>query len=310
VKERFEGEDGQVRLFRALNSQQLCLGNDEVISTVAKVGTIHEVGSGEVLIRQGGCDTDYFFILIGHFDVIVNGSKVNERGPGVHVGEVSGMDAGQKRSATLVATEASIVLKVSDCEIGKLVEKYPKMAEVMAVIANKRLLERNALVAPCNDRPHILIVSSTEALPVAREIQTQFRDDDYVVRVWDQGVFTLSGYPIPALERAFDEVDFAIVVAQPDDVTTSRGNEKTVPRDNVTFEMGLATGKLGLDRTIILQPSDRKTSLASDTAGLTTARYSSADALKIALGPSCNDIRNHIHGLGVRRVRNAVAAYK
>ena len=306
MKNRFEGDQGRERLLRALKTQKLCLGDDQIVKRIADAGELLDLATEQTLIRQGDADTELYFILLGRFDVFVNGGKVNERGPGVHVGEVAGLDSGQKRSATLIATEPSVALKVSDAEFRKLLDEHPKIAEAMAIVANQRLVERNALVAICNDRPHILVVSSKEALGTAREVQSQLRDDDFVVRPWDQGVFTLSDYPIPALERALDETDFAIIVAQPDDTVVSRGQEKPVPRDNVTFEMGLAIGKLGLDRTIILQPSDREAQLASDATGLTTARYRSADPPESALGPACNDNRKHIRKLQVRRTRSAV----
>ena len=159
------------------------------------------------------------------------------------------------------------------------------------------------MVGACNSRPHILVLSSKEALQVSREIQSKFRDDDYHVRLWEQGLFELSCYPIPSLERALSESDFAVIVAQGDDVAHIRDTARLIPRDNVTFEMGLSMGKLGLDRTIIVRPSDQDVHLATDTQGLTAARYRSKDPLVTALGPACNDIRNHIANLGVRRGR-------
>lgn len=300
-KSRFDGDGGRDRLLDAIKVQRLALGRDELVVALADAGEIQDVKVGAKLVQQDDVDTDVYFILLGRFDVIVNGVKVNERGPGVHVGEVAGIDAGQKRSATLVATEPSVVFKLPDTQIRKLAKQHPEMFAVMALVANERLIERNRLVAKCNEKPHLLVLSSSEALGTAREVQSQFRGDDYVVRIWDQGVFKLSNYPIPSLERALHEVDFAIIIAQPDDTAVSRGKKKKVPRDNVTFEMGLAIGVLGLDRTIVLQPSDQRTQLASDAAGLTTARYRSADRLDAALGPACNDIRKHIGDLSVRR---------
>jgi predicted nucleotide-binding protein len=42
-----------------------------------------------------------------------------------------------------------------------------------------------------------------------------------------------------------DASDFAIAIAQPDDVTKTRGKRKNTPRDNVIFELGFFMGRLG-----------------------------------------------------------------
>lgn len=306
MKMRFEGADGRERLIQVLAKQSLCSPSAELPAKFADIGVLEEVQRGNVLIKQDDLGTEVFLILVGRFEVLVNGAKVNERRAGAHVGEIAAVDPAQRRSATVIAAEDSVVLKVSDAQVRKLAGEHPKMLEIMLVTANERLVERNALVASCNERPHVLIFSSKDAIAIAREVQSQLRDDDFVIRVWDQGVFKLSDYAIPSLERAFEEADFAIIVAQPEDQTITRGESRQTIRDNVTFEMGLSIGELGLDRTIILQPSDIKTDLASDALGLTTARFRAADPLEAALGPPCNDIRKHIKSLNVRRA-NPVA---
>ena len=47
-----------------------------------------------------------------------------------------------------------------------------------------------------------------------------------------------------SLERELDQSDFAIAIAQPDDLTESRGEAKPTPRDNVIFELGFFMGRL------------------------------------------------------------------
>lgn len=303
MKERFEGEDGRERLEQALLSQRFCSHNVEVVQSLISVGQLIDIPKGKALVQQGAIDSDFYYVLVGGFDVEVNGTVVAYRRPGEHVGEVAAYDPSRKRTATVRAAEDSIVLKVDDKTVREIGEQYPAVLKASLVEANRRLEERNELVGACNNRPHILILSSKEAQPVSREIQSKFRDDDYHVRLWEQGLFELSGYPIPSLERALNESDFAVIVAQGDDVAHMRKSAKRIPRDNVTFEMGLSMGKLGLDRTIIVRPSDQDVHLATDTQGLTTARYRSKEASETALGPACNDIRKHITNLGVRRGR-------
>lgn len=308
MKERFEGENGRERLGQALLLQRFCCNNLDVVQRLIEAGELIDIPKDQPLVQQGATDSDFYFVLVGGFNVEVNGTVVAYRRSGEHVGEVAGYDPSQKRTATVRAAEDSIVLKVGDKAVREIGEQYPAVLKASLIEANRRLEERNELVGACNSKPHILVLSSKEALPVSREIQSKFRDDDYHVRLWEQGLFELSGYPIPSLERALGESDFAVIVAQGDDVAHIRDNAKLIPRDNVTFEMGLAIGKLGLDRTIIVRPSDQDVHLATDTQGLTTARYRSKEAFETALGPACNDIRKHIGNLGVRRGRTHMLA--
>ncbi len=61
-------------------------------------------------------------------------------------------------------------------------------------------------------------MSSTEALHIAREVQSHFEHDSFSVVIWEDGVFKASSYAIESLEKALDDSDFAIAIAQPDDL--------------------------------------------------------------------------------------------
>lgn len=58
--------------------------------------------------------------------------------------------------------------------------------------------------------------------------------------VGDQGVFFAGGYPLEGLERLVSESDFALAIAEPDDIVDSRGTRAPTLRDNVLFELGRA----------------------------------------------------------------------
>jgi len=302
MKEKFEGAEGRDRLIRALEAQTIIRHDTAVATALADSGELVDIKTGEAIVEQGGDDRDFYFVLDGEFDILVNGGRVNGRRYGDHIGEVAAFDPGKKRTATVKATTDAVVLRVSDTIVRDLTVKHPKLVEAMLVEANDRLAARNERDARCNERPHVVVVSSKEGLPVAREIDSQLRDDDYVVQLWDKGgIFGLSAYPIPSLQEAIRSADFVVVVAQPDDATTSRSVTKATPRDNVTFEMGMAIGALGLDRTIVIGPSDKQVDLASDLNGLTTGRYRTGIPLPSALSPVANDIRKHINERGPRR---------
>jgi CRP/FNR family transcriptional regulator, cyclic AMP receptor protein len=100
-------------------------------------------------------------------------------------------------------------------------------------------------VTTVSEKIRVFIISSAEAIEIARTIQNEFDHDPFSVTVWTDGVFRASHYAIESLERALDLSDVAIAVAQPDDITESRGQLKATPRDNVIFELGFFYGAPG-----------------------------------------------------------------
>ena len=143
-------------------------------------------------------------------------------------------------------------------------------------------------------------MSSVEALPVARALQTAFDRDPYVVIVWENGVFRASIYALEALEEQVDQADFAVVVAAGDDTTISRGSGQRSPRDNVTFELGFFMGRLGRHRTVLLEPRGEDIKLPTDLKGLTALDYvwrAGADGAA-DLGPTVNRLRDIFDDLG------------
>src|SRR4029453_17942183 len=75
-------------------------------------------------------------------------------------------------------------------------------------------------------------------------------------------------------------------------------------RDNVVFELGLFTGRLGRDRAFILMPKNSDFHLPTDLLGVSTATFqppSRPDRLEAALGPACHDIRLAIRKHAVLR---------
>src|SRR5260370_4472034 len=109
------------------------------------------------------------------------------------------------------------------------------------------------MIQPANEFPKLFIISCSEALPVANELRAQLEHDVFS-SVWDQGVFFAGGYPLEALEKAVSESDFAVAIAQPDDIVESRGTRYSTLRDNVLFELGIFLGRLTRHRAILLHP--------------------------------------------------------
>lgn len=300
--ERFEGPAGRAELEEALLQQKLVLGNDDLARQLADIGSLEEVPTDRVLITQGGQDTDVYFIITGRFQVRVHGREVAVRGPGEHVGEMSALVSTAARSASLISTEPSIVLKVSAADFKAAANKFPRVWQQITRQLVERLHQRNHLVRPTHQSARVFIICSAEALPIARAIENHFEHDRFFVKIWTEGVFRASQYPIESLEEQLDESDFAIAIAQPDDNVTSRDVTQVTPRDNVIFELGLFVGRLGRMRSLLLEPRGEEVRLPSDLKGLTTIGYRPAlgKDLPVSLGPACNQLRDIFNELGPR----------
>jgi hypothetical protein len=119
-------------------------------------------------------------------------------------------------------------------------------------------------------KPSIFIGSSSEALPLAKAIQTElaasFRAD-----LWSENLFELGEDTLNNLLRFVQCYDFAVLVLTDDDVTKSRKHTTASPRDNVILELGMFMGALGRRRAfpIIAQAADGPPKLPSDLLGNT-----------------------------------------
>ena len=146
-------------------------------------------------------------------------------------------------------------------------------------------------------KPRVFIASSAESLEVALAIQADLVDVAEVT-VWNQDLFDLSEYTLERLLEILPKMDFGVFVFAPDDEVNLRGQHHPATRDNVIFEMGLFTAKLGKDCVVIVKCRDIENfRMPSDLAGLSTADYEghrSDDNLAAALGPACRKIRRKI----------------
>lgn len=152
----------------------------------------------------------------------------------------------------------------------------------------------------------MFIGSSSEGLLVARNLHAELeRHGVCEVERWDQNVFEPSGYPLDSLLRVADRVDFAVLVASPDDVTTSRGAEEPSVRDNIVLEFGLFIGALGRERTYLLATGDAR--LPTDTLGLTRLPYRerSDGNLLAAVNSAVLQVEGQVKAFGRRKRVNA-----
>jgi CRP-like cAMP-binding protein len=140
----FVGERGRRLRIEALASQNLVVGNRALAEELADRVEVCAVSKDELLISQGAADSDIYLILSGSFDVIVNGHKIAALGPTEHVGEMAAVQPGQKRSASVVATDNAIVARLSGEAFADLGNRYPQMFRIIAQELARRLVQSNA----------------------------------------------------------------------------------------------------------------------------------------------------------------------
>lgn len=302
MRDRFNGHDGRRRLIETLLANRLVCHDEPLATAIADSVVVEQVAAGEHLISEGASDNDLFFILSGKLAIIVRGTFKSERLAGSHVGEMSAINPARPRSASVVATEGCVVARLSEAAFSTLTMRFPVIWRRLAEELAERVADSNRLVPTSRTDTNLFVISSTEALPIARAVEGRFANDPFTTVVWDKGVFVASTYPIEALEAALHSSDFALAIAAPDDQTTSRGRRTRSPRDNVTFEVGFFMGRLGRQRTFILRPTGFELKLPNDLAGLTLLSFSTDTSMPLhqRVAPACDAIRQLIAKLGLR----------
>jgi len=300
MKERFLG-DGNAHLIGALRRQILVQNDTELATELTVVGDVVEFGPRENLIVQDASDNEIFLLLVGKVGIIINGAQVATRSAGEHVGEMAAVEPSLPRSATVTALETVVAVRLSSSNFLTLAEKYPGIWQPIAQELCKRLRYRNNSIFPPNEAPKLFIMSSSEALLIAHALRAGLEKDVFST-VWDDGVFFAGGYPLEALEKQVGQSDFAIAIAEPDDISESRGHRAPTVRDNVLFELGLFMGRLTRYRTILVHPRIKELKLPSDLQGLTLIPYDTGDEATVVsrIAPVCDKVREVVKSLGVR----------
>jgi CRP/FNR family cyclic AMP-dependent transcriptional regulator len=300
---RFQGSDGYPRLIAALRAQQCVQNHEEIAKDLAEVVDLVQIEPGKPeskFITQGASDNAIYLILAGKVSVVVNGREKARRGAGQHVGEMAAIEPSAPRSADVIAIEQAVLAKISEPLFSKLASKYPDLWRHLALEIAQRLRQRGVEVQPPNEKHHIFIGSSVEALPIARELQSGLAYDPFVVPLWTDGVFRASRNSVDSLVAVVKKADFAVLVLTADDTLISREVEHRAPRDNCIFELGLFMGALGRDRTFIVKPRGIDIKLPSDLLGITLLEYAEGtqDTIASRVGPICTAVRKAVQNLG------------
>jgi CRP/FNR family transcriptional regulator, cyclic AMP receptor protein len=270
---RFTGAAGRVNLLTAICTQKVVGGDTALARRLSAAGELHDYAASKPIMHQGDADNDLYLILSGSVSTVINQREIAVRHAGTHVGEMALLDPTARRSATVIAKERTLVLKLSEHDVTQIAETYPELWRRLALELAVRLRERTKFIRQPNTSPLVFIGSSSEAISEAKYLHRALARHDLTCQLWEQGIFQLSQTTIEDLLRVAGEYDFAILFLTPDDTTASRGRRKVSPRDNVVFELGLFMGALGRDRTYIVAPAGVDLKVPTDLLGLTRAPY-------------------------------------
>lgn len=299
--ERFEGVEGQRRLIDVMRRQMVVGGDREIATQLVDIGTLKPLRHSELLIEQDKEDSDVHFVICGRVRVLVKGTEVAIRGDGDHVGEMAMIDPAAKRCASVVADGDVVVVSVPESDFVALADKHPELWRRLALELGGRLRQRNSLVRPTNPRPVLFLGSSAESLPIVRVIENELAHDDILLKPWPR-IFEPSHFSVDDLLAALARADFAAFVVSADDVVTSREKRSVAPRDNVVFELGMAMGQMGRERSLLIQDAAANLKIPSDLIGINPLKYKVGPErdFAAALGPAVNELRALITRKGCR----------
>lgn len=271
---RYTGKDGRQRLIDSLCIQQTVASDRKIAQKLATAGELIDVKKDEIIIQQGNSDNDIYFIICGMVTVSINGREISERKAGSHVGEMALLDPTARRSATVAASERSVILQVKETKITTIASQHPEFWRRIASEMASRLRERSKFISEPHAEPVVFIGSSSEALNEAEWVCKSLNRRPAVCRLWTQGVFQLSKTTIEDLMSMAIGSDFAVLILTPDDMTGSRGKRNSSPRDNMVFELGLFMGALSRERTFIVTGRGVDLKLPTDLLGITHVQFS------------------------------------
>lgn len=149
------------------------------------------------------------------------------------------------------------------------------------------------------EKPRLFIGSSSESYDVASACNVCL-DRKVEVTIWDK-IFNSGGDTLTSLTDKAKNVDFALFIFCPEDLTVMRKNPKPTVRDNVIFELGLFIGALGKERCFILKPRHEELYMPTDLLGVNINDYDPIrrdNDLESAVNSACTRFLKQIDNLG------------
>jgi len=101
---------------------------------------------GDVIIREGNNDIDFFKLIRGGLTVIKGGKKIAElTEPGEFFGEMASI-TGEQRTASIISQGRATVKRYPGDKIDEIIEKYPDVSKHLFSTMTKRLQKSNQII--------------------------------------------------------------------------------------------------------------------------------------------------------------------
>lgn len=110
---------------------------DEDLRIVAQLSEAKEFDEGREVMKEGGFSNDLMAIEEGTAEVLREGEKVAELGPGDIFGEQGLLD-NKQRSATIKATSRLKVISIGHFEVKRLKKNAPQVYEKIEKLVQER----------------------------------------------------------------------------------------------------------------------------------------------------------------------------
>lgn len=113
---------------------------------IASIAKTRSFGPGEVIVSEGSPGALAMWVVVeGRVAVTREGRRLNELGPGSHIGEIALLSSeGTTRSATITALEPTTVLQITRWDLVPMIKANPEIAQAFIEELARRLIAADA----------------------------------------------------------------------------------------------------------------------------------------------------------------------
>lgn len=269
--DRFQDREERID---AMRRQKIVGGNLAVAAALVDAGELVEFAPGVEIIVQEGQDRDAYFLLHGEVEIRVNGMLMDDRRrAGEVVGEFAAINSALPRTATVVAADEVVAIKVDHSALRAAGQMEPDVWRLLAIDLTWKVQQRNKYVNRANNRPNIFMIATAEQYDEAEEIELAL-GPGFDTELWRESDLAPPGsYALERLNASAMMADIAIVLAHPDDLKRGLGSDGTAQRESVLFELGYLISILGRHRTLLLIPEGSTSKLPEEFKGMRPWTY-------------------------------------
>jgi CRP/FNR family transcriptional regulator, cyclic AMP receptor protein len=144
MKERFEGKSGKRRLIDVFTQQEIVQNNQDIARKLAEISLLEEIQNGkQIYVERESGKNVLFFIIGGKFELFIKDRKIRTLESGSAFGEFPIVDPSLTYTVTAVASEQSVVARVSEEQFLAIAREYPEIWKNIAKMLVARLRKNN-----------------------------------------------------------------------------------------------------------------------------------------------------------------------